>query len=90
MNLSFLTNDELKQLFERAKAAVLAGERIVSVNDGGLSFTKQFVGEAPDKLFDAVGKEIARRIARGEIDAAAFPQIKAQPRKITFPVPRAF
>lgn len=89
MNLEYLTNDELKTVFETAKKSLMAGERIVSVNDGGLSFTKQFVGESPDKLFNAAGAEISRRIARGEIPASDFPQIKARPRKITFPVPRA-
>ena len=90
MNLNYLTKEELKTLFDRAKSALLAGDRIVSVNDGGLSFTKQFVGLSPEKLFNACGAEIARRIARGEIDREEFPQIKPQPRKIVLSVPRAF
>lgn len=90
MNLQYLTNDELKAVFDATKKALIAGERMVSVNDGGLSFTKQFIGQSPDKLFNACGAEIARRIARGEIPATDYPHIKPTPRTIAFAVPRAF
>jgi len=88
MNLRFLNNEELSTVFESAKKAAIAGERIVSANDGGLSFTKQFTGTSPETLFNIAAAEIARRKSTGELSSESFPQIPANAGIIAFPTPR--